>query len=362
MWFLQTGNHVDDSHGPSGGIMTAKLNMTSIIGRVARGSEHAEDLSYAEAKNLFTDWLHGDLPELAMGALWTAYRIKGESVEELRAFVHALEADIEPIAFQHNCQPVIFPSYNGTLRGANLLPLLAMTLTRCGVPVLMHGFPVDHNANKYSWTDHDPSGRVHSADILREFGLASAENSHQANSLLHLQGLSYLPVDTLHPGLGKMLALRQQLGVRSSVHTIVKLFNPFQDHAVHCAGVTHPPYLLRLQEYFQQEQNTALILRGSEGECFANPKRRPDLQVCRQGESVLWIEKDTQPLQQIPALPENSGISSTCRYMEAVLDGQLPLPSPLVDQALCLLCLSGRCTDMDSAHHHLAHHFSHYAA
>lgn len=342
--------------------MTAKLNMTSLIGRVARGREHAEDLDYAEAKKLFTDWLHGDLPELAMGALWTAYRIKGESVEELRAFAHALEENIEPIAFQHSCRPIIFPSYNGTRRGANLLPLLAMTLTRCGVPVLMHGFSAQHDAHDLLWADHDPSGRVYSADILREFGLASAENSQQANTLLHLQGLSYLPVDTLHPGLGKMLALRQQLGVRSSVHTIVKLFNPFQNPAVHCAGVTHPPYLLRLQEYFQREQSTALILRGSEGECFANPKRRPDLHVCQQGESVLWMEKDTQPLQQIPALPENSGISATCRHMEAVLNGHLPLPSPLVDQALCLLCLSGRCADMDSARHHLAHHFSRYAA
>lgn len=341
--------------------MTSGIHMTSIIGRVARGREHAEDLGYTEAKTLFTQWLHGDLPELATGALWTAYRIKGESVEELRAFTQALEEDGDSIAFQHHCRPVIFPSYNGTRRGAHLLPLLAMTLTRCGVPVLMHGLSATWH-NDLPWTDHDPSGRVHSADILREFGLASAENSLQASILLHLQGLSYLPVDAFHSGLGKMLALRQQLGVRSSVHTIVKLFNPFQNPAVHCAGVTHPPYLIRLQEYFQQMQRTALILRGTEGECFAHPKRRPELQVCQQGTSFVWLEKDTQPLQHMPILPENPGISATCRYMESVLEGRLPLPAPLADQAICLLCLSGRCADLDSARHHLAHHFSRYAA
>ncbi len=337
--------------------------LTHIIGRVARGREHAEDLSCAEAKNLFADWLRGDIPELAAGALWTAYRIKGESAEELRGFVHAVEAEMEPIAFSHNCRPVIFPSYNGTRRTANLLPLLALMLSRCGVPVLIHGPTAQHDdATAPAWADHDPSGRIHSAHIFREFGLAEATSSQQATTLLHLQGIGYLPVDRLHPGLGKMLALRQQLGVRSSVHTVVKLLNPFQGSAVHCAGVTHPPYLLRLQEFFRLEQRFALCLRGTEGEPFANPKRRPDLWACQDGESLLWMPKDEQPLRQLPTLPDHPDVSATCRFMEAVLNGRLAPPSPLADQALSLLCLSGRCTDVDTARHTLVSHFSQFAA
>ncbi|MFA7495776.1 MAG: DNA-binding protein YbiB [Acidithiobacillus sp.] len=336
--------------------------LPNLIGRVARGREHAEDLTYEDANLLFTAWLNGDLPDLAVGALWTAYRIKGESVDELRGFVHAVETQMQAIPFKHPCQPVILPSYNGTRRGANLLPLLALILARCGVPVLLHGRSRSDEKEADRLADHDPSGRIHSADILRRFGISGAENAEQAATLLHLQGITDLPVHAIHPGLDRMLNLRQKLGVRSSVHTVVKLINPFETSAVHCAGVTHPPYLLLLQAYFMAERRTALCLRGTEGEPFANPKRRPDLQICQDGQSSLWMPKDDQPLKTLPALPDDSGISATCRFMEAVLEEHLPLPAPLADQVLCLLCLTGRCANRDAARAHLSGRFSRHAA
>jgi anthranilate phosphoribosyltransferase len=328
---------------------TIPLNLNQIVGRVARGREHAEDLPLEEARSLFAAWLAGDLPELVAGALWTAYRIKGESVDELRGFVSASEASLLPVSIDSAYRPVVFPSYNGARRGANLLPLLALILARCGVPVLLHGPTVSSAGNAMALTDHDPSGRVSSAQIFADFGLPIAHDRSHASTQLRQHGLSYLPMEQLHPGLGQMLRLRQQLGVRSSAHTVVKLINPFQISAVHCAGVTHPPYLELLQSFFSATGRSALCLRGTEGEPFANPKRRPDLHTCMAGDCALWMAKDGKPLAQPLVLPEDHSVSATCRFMEQVLAGRCPLPAALADQALCLLSLSGRGADVDSA-------------
>lgn len=334
---------------------TAPLNLSQLVGRVARGREHAEDLPLEAARSLFAAWLAGDVPDLTAGALWTAYRIKGESVDELRGFVSASEASLLSVALESPYRPVIFPSYNGARRSANLLPLLALLLARCGVPVLLHGpaVAVSSADNAVALTDHDPSGRISTAQIFAAFDLPIAHDSAQAGTQLRQQGLSYLPTEQLHPGISQMLRLRQQLGVRSSVHTVVKLINPFRVPAVHCAGVTHPPYLERLQAVFMATGRSALCLRGTEGEPFANPKRRPDLHICVAGDRVLWMAKDDKPLVHIPELPEDHRVSATCRFMEHVLAGRSPLPAPLADQALCLLSLSGRCADVDSARAHL---------
>ncbi|MCK9189444.1 DNA-binding protein YbiB [Acidithiobacillus sp.] len=325
------------------------MPLNLIVGRVARGREHAEDLSPDEAQSLFAAWLAGDLPDLVAGALWAAYRIKGESVDELRGFVSASEASLPSVSIDSAYRPVVFPSYNGTLRGANLLPLLALILARCGVPVLLHGPAASTASNVMALTDHDPSGRVSSAQIFAGFGLPIAHDNAHASKQLQQQGLSYLPMEQLHPGIGRMLQLRQRLGIRSSAHTVVKLINPFQISAVHCAGVTHPPYLKLLQTFFSTTGRIALCLRGTEGEPFANPKRRPDLHTCVAGDYALWMAKDDKPLAQIPALPVDQSVSATCRFMDRVLSGRTPLPAPLADQALCLLSLSGRSVDMDSA-------------
>jgi anthranilate phosphoribosyltransferase len=51
-------------------------NWKSYLSRVARGRDHAEDLSREEAEALFIAWLDGALPEHVAGAFWVAYRSK----------------------------------------------------------------------------------------------------------------------------------------------------------------------------------------------------------------------------------------------------------------------------------------------
>ncbi|MDD3761396.1 MAG: DNA-binding protein YbiB [Acidithiobacillus sp.] len=331
------------------------------LSRVARGREHAEDLRREEAEELMGAWLHGELPELYAGAFWVAYRIKSESLDELLGFHDAVRARMSTISRPGRLRPVVFASYNGTRRCANLLPLLALTLTRCGVPVLIHGADLDDLPGSAS-ADHSPQGRVHTGQILEHLGLAAAANLAQAETLLQLQGLVYLPLSAWQPGLARIFALRENLGIRSSVHTLLKGLHPFApQEAIVCAAVTHPPYLQRLQEFFLATEIPALCFRATEGEPFANPQRRPDLFLCHQGESRLLLAKDHASLAQLPELPDNLA-ASTSEFISAVLDGRRALPLAIAEQTAALLLLSGRCADLATARALLRQSFTRIAA
>jgi anthranilate phosphoribosyltransferase len=324
--------------------------LPQLIGDVARGKEHARDLPEEEARVLFAAWLAGDLDAYSQGALWTAYRIKGEAVDELLGFVSASEQAMHRINAPAGPLPIILPSYNGARREANLLPLLALVLARAGVPVLLHG---SHGGAAedadLTLTDHSPAQRVSSAALLVALGLPAAGSPQAIHDDLRQRNLAHASIDVLSPGLARILALRRRLGVRSSVHTVVKLVNPFAGPAMHCAAVTHPPYLERLQAFFGRTRRRALCLRGTEGEPFAHPKRRPALLACQDGACTTLMEKDGQLLLHLPDLPADGGVAATCRFIEEVLKGRLGLPGPLRDQAACLLVLSGRSPNLEAA-------------
>lgn len=324
--------------------------LPQLIGDVARGKEHARDLPEGEAQALFAAWLAGDLDAYGQGALWTAYRIKGESVDELLGFAGASEQAMDRIAVPAGPLPIILPSYNGARREANLLPLLALVLARAGVPVLLHGSHggVAEDAD-LALTDHSRAKRVSSAALLTALGLPAAGSPQAIRDDLRQRNLAHAPIDVLSPGLARVLALRRRLGVRSSVHTVVKLINPFTGPAVHCAAVTHPPYLERLKAFFGRTRRHALCLRGTEGEPFAHPKRRPALLACQDGACATLLEKDGEPLLRLPDLPMDAGIAATCRFIEEVLKGTRALPDPLLDQGSCLLVLSGHSSSLDAA-------------
>jgi anthranilate phosphoribosyltransferase len=124
---------------------------------------------------LFAEWLSGQLSAVAQGALWTAYRLKGESVEELLGFVRATEDSLAPLPSPPGIRPVVFPSYNGARRHANLLPLLALLLARQGVPVLIHGtYGSIADETDLDLPQHDPKARIATGHILTHLGFPAA--------------------------------------------------------------------------------------------------------------------------------------------------------------------------------------------
>lgn len=293
------------------------------IKEIGRGQKGARSISREDARQLYAAMLDGRVPDIELGALLLAMRIKGESVEELGGFMEAARASLRLLAAPGGgFAPVVLPSYNGSRKLPNLTPLLAGLLAREGVPVLVHGVTSD-------------PGRVTTAEIFAELGWARVSAADEALEQFAQRKPCFMPIEALAPKMAALLALRGVLGVRNSTHTLVKILQPFDGPALRLVSYTHPEYFQLLGEYFstaQPGQGDAFLMRGTEGETVANPHRAQQIDWFHEGARTVLVERDP-PADALSALPEGRDAASTAQWIAQALDGAVPVPVSIAAQA-----------------------------
>ena len=300
------------------------------IREIGRGPHAARPLDAGAARELCAAMLDGTVPPLELGAILIAYRMKGETLAELAGFMASIErglARLEPPL--DGLRPVVLASYNGARKLPNLTALLALLLKRYGIPVLVHGM-ID---------DGDTFGRVTTAAILWELGVEPAASLADAEQRLARDGIAYVPTAVLSPALASLLALRQRMGVRSLMHTLAKLVDPFGGAGFRVVAVTHPDYVARMQEFLAASHANALLMRGTEGEPFANPRRQPRLEMFEGGVASVLFDAESAAADPPPALPAAIDAATTAAWIAAALAGEVAIPQPIVNQLAC--CLYG---------------------
>lgn len=313
------------------------MNYAHFIKELGRGREGASDLSVEDAQQLYGAMLDGGVPELELGAIAIALRVKGETFDEMIGFMSAANERLNSLQKPPGrYRPVVIPSYNGARKGVNLTPLLAMLLRRYSIPVLIHGLIEGY-------------GRVTTAQIFRELGLLPCASQSQAQQSLDESGLAYVPLSVISPGLNMQLALRSRLGLRNSAHSLVKMLDPFKGQGLLLAAATHPDYLDSMREVLGALGAHALLLRGTEGEPFANPRRRPRIEYLHDGAVDTLFEAEHDSLKALPHLPESCDAKTTADWMQRVLAGEVALPAPIANQLACCLYGSGYADDFNQA-------------
>lgn len=312
------------------------------IREIGRGPHGARSLERGQARALMAAMLDGEVPDLELGAILIAMRVKGETLDETLGFLEALAERVTPLdAPPERPRPVVLPSYNGARRGANLTPLLALLLSRYGVPVLVHGLAggstVDDEDDDEGGDAQASFGRVTSAAILGELGIAPSPTLADADARLARAQVAYVATSTLSPGLARLLATRARVGLRSSAHSLAKLVDPFGGAAVRVISVSHPDYLVRVREVLAATRADAMLLHGTEGEPFAHPKRCPRLEMIRQGVAWRTVEPEEGTLAALPPLPAAHDAPTTARWIAETLSGAHAVPGPMVEQLALLL-------------------------
>ncbi|BES84492.1 hypothetical protein PEC302107_22320 [Pectobacterium araliae] len=313
------------------------MDYTKIIKEVGRGKNHARDIDQATAYELYSAMLRGDVPDLELGGLLIAFRIKGESESEMLGFYQAMNEHVlrlnPPASFP---MPIVVPSYNGARKQANLTPLLVLLLAKLGFPVVVHG------------VSEDPT-RVTSAEILRNLGVTIAENAGQAQQELDNGSPVFIPVSVLCPAIDRQLQLRWRMGVRNSSHTLAKVATPFgESEALRVASVSHPEYVSRVGTFFNDINGRALLMHGTEGEVYANPQRCPEIHFIRQQNTkVLQLR---QEISVAPAaLPIAKDAATTARWTLQCLTGEIAIPQAIRLQLACCLVAAGEAATMEQA-------------
>jgi len=296
------------------------MDAARLIREIGRGAKGARDLSQVDAEELFGAILDGGIDELQLGALLIGLRIKGESDGELLGFKAALDARAPQFSLPDNSpRLVVIPSYNGARRQPNLMPLLALRLAHSGVPVLIHG-------------RYDFDTRINPSGLMSALGIATANSVEHAENLLVEQRIAFIDLVNLFPKLDALLALRARLGLRNSGHVMVKLLDPLRGHSVRVVAVTHPEYLDKMHKFLIADGGRALLLRGTEGEVYANPRRRPQLETFVEGYAAIAFpaaDGGAPPLDGIPASADND---IAARLIGDMLANNTPTPQPMLDQ------------------------------
>lgn len=313
------------------------MSVARYIRELTGGSDAAHDLSEEDAHDLFAAMLDGGVPDLELGACLTALRMKTGSAAELLGFYRAASERLyalRPPAT--SLRPLVFATYNGARHEPNLLPLLVLLLHRIGIPVLLHG-------------TLEGSGRVASVYILRELGVLPSASRARAQKALDDELLAFVPTAVLCPGLANLLSLRSRLGVRNPAHHLVQLLDPFEGAGLRVVSAGQARHLAAAEAFLSATGFDALLLRGTEGESFANPRQRPKIQMFRHGEASVLFEEELTPAKQIPSQPASMDATVTAQWIRQALEGRVPVPHPLVNQLACCLYAAGYTEDMNQA-------------
>lgn len=313
------------------------MEYTRIIKEVGRGKNHARDIDLESARELYRNMLAGAVPELELGGLLIALRIKGEGEEEMLGFYQAMQEQVMRLTPPVNQpMPVVIPSYNGARRQANLTPLLAILLSDLGFPVLVHG------------VSDDPT-RITSEAVFAALGIETVRDAAAAQAKLDAGEPVFITVDTLCPPLAKQLSLRWRMGVRNSAHTLAKLATPFAENAaLRLSSVSHPEYIPRVGKFFSAIGGRGLLLNGTEGEVYANLQRCPAINLIdnRQPEPQLLLDRQEERAIAREDLPESKEADVTAAWIQRVVNKDLPVPHSLRLQIACCFVASGRSADI----------------
>jgi len=217
------------------------------------------------------------LPE-QLGAFLMLMRIKEETPEELAGFVLAARASSN-LGGECVAVDLDWSTYAGKRRHLPWFLLSALLLAEQGIKVFMHGIP------------GPSSGRLYTQEALPYLGLAPATSIEDAKRQLNDNNFSYLSLEKFCPKLKDIIELRPILGLRSPVHTLVRLLNPF-NAPYSIQGIFHPSYRAVHQEAAALlNQPYMAVLKGEGGETERNPDMDCLVQSVHEGE----LSEETWP-------------------------------------------------------------------
>lgn len=224
---------------------------------LGKGKKGSRPLTQSEAYQAMKMILADEVLPIQLGAFLMLMRVKEESPEELAGFV---------LAARESCQlaetatvDLDWSSYAGKRRHLPWFLLSALLLADNGTRVFMHGATGPNQ------------DRLYTQEALAYLGLSAASSIEQAQQQLAEQGFSYLSLEHFCPKLHEIIGLRPILGLRSPVHTLVRLLNPF-NAPYSIQGIFHPGYRpVHQQAAALLGQPHAAVLKGEGGETERNP-------------------------------------------------------------------------------------------
>lgn len=295
-----------------------------------------QPLSESEAESLFAAVFDGGVPDLELGGLLALIEQRQMTQQELIGALAALSTRVFQVMVPNTqWRPVLMPSYGALREQPNLLPLLALSLQRLGIPVLVHGMLSGERG-------------VAAAYIFREMGIMPCASLAQAQQEMQATNLAFVPTGALAPALADLLALRVRLGGGALARVLARLADPFGGAALQLIPAEHGHERAVLQSLLCDVEKSALLFEVRDGEPVVDAQCRPAIELVRDGTMRQLFDAEATPRCAHP-LPAAHDLKGTAGWINGVLEGRIPMPAPIANQFACCLYGTGYAQDLNQA-------------
>ena len=234
------------------------------IQTIGRGQKRRRSLTQAEARDAMRLILAGKVTQMQLGAFLMLIRVREETPEEAAGFVEAIREKISP----PSCSVDIdWGSYAGKRRQLPWFMLALTLLARKGYTVFLHGI-VGGEKN-----------RLYTQEVAQLLAWPIARSLSHAKAILEKTGYCYAPVEHFAPEIKTLMSYRDELGLRSPIHTLARMLNPFAARlSVH--GVFHKGYDdIHQQAAAQLNDPMTAAFCGDSGEAEVRPDRKTEIKM-----------------------------------------------------------------------------------
>lgn len=225
---------------------------------LGKGKTGSRSLTRDEARTAMRMILKSEVKDVQLGAFLMLLRVKEESADELTGFVEAARDVIA--APTDIAVDLDWSSYAGKRKHLPWFLLSALALADSGLRVFMHG------------ASGHTKGRVYTENVLNALGIESSNTWSDVRDVLDQTNFAFMPLRALCSPLQTMIDLRNDLGLRSPVHTLVRLLNPLRA-PYSLQSIFHPAYALHHQQAAANlGQLHSSVFKGEGGEIERKPE------------------------------------------------------------------------------------------
>jgi anthranilate phosphoribosyltransferase len=173
-----------------------------------------QDLDPAEAGLVMEEIMSGSATSAQIAAFLTALRMKGETVEEIVAFVHSMLQYASVIAPNVDGVMVDTCGTGGdTIKTFNISTISAFVAAGAGAVVAKHG-------------NRAVSSKAGSADVLEALGFNIMLEPEQVCRCIEEVGMGFMFAPVFHPAMKHAMGPRREIGARTVFNILGPLANP----------------------------------------------------------------------------------------------------------------------------------------
>lgn len=172
------------------------------------------ELNTDQMESVMHKLMSGKATPVQIGAILTALRMKGETLEEITAAVHVMRSLATPVRLEDKSKLVDTCGTGGD--GANTFNIS----TACTFVVAAAGGTVAKHGNR------SISSKSGSADVLEMAGVDLALSPEQVAECINETGVGFMFAQAHHSAMRHVIGVRKELGIRTIFNLLGPLTNP----------------------------------------------------------------------------------------------------------------------------------------